>query len=113
MQGMTSNIDYKELYEEQLAIAADLSARYEQQLTRVADLNEQYGEQLIRLKEQHEQQLRLEADLREQVAVVTFELNQLRKLVFGSRRERFIPAPGITKAELQLALDLDAETIAH
>jgi transposase len=105
MQGTTSNIDYKELYEQQKHL-------YEGQLALAADLSEQYEEQLIRLKEQHEQQLRLEADLREQVAAVTFELNQLRKMVFGSRRERFIPAPGITKAELQLALDLDAETIA-
>jgi transposase len=106
MQGTTSNIDYKELYEQQKHL-------YEGQLALAADLSEQYEEQLNRLKEQHEQQLRLEADLREQVAAVTFELNQLRQMVFGSRRERFIPAPGITKAELQLALDLDAETIAE
>jgi transposase len=109
MQGTTSNIDYKELYEQQKHL-------YEGQLAVAADLSEQYEEQLIRLtelKEQHEQQLRLEADLREQVAAVTFELNQLRKMVFGSRRERFIPVPGMTKAELQLALDLDAETIAE
>jgi len=109
MQGTTSTIDYKELYEQQKHL-------YEGQLAVAAELSEQYEEQLARLtelKEQHEQQLRLEADLREQVAAVTFELNQLRKMVFGSRRERFIPAPGITKAELQLALDLDAETIAE
>ena len=104
-----STIDYKELYEQQKHL-------YEGRLALAADLSEQYEEQLIRLtelKEQHEQQLRREADLREQVAAVTFELNQLRKMVFGSRRERFIPVPGITKAELQLALDLDAETIAE
>jgi transposase len=88
MQGTQSNIDYKELYE--------------QQLIRIADLNEEI--------EKHSS---LAADLREEVAVVTFELNQLKKMVFGSRRERFIPAPGITKAELQLALGLDAETIAQ
>jgi transposase len=88
MQGTPSDIDYKELHEQQLA-------------------------RLTELKEQHEQQLSLEADLREQVAALTFELNQLRKMVFGSRRERFIPAPGITKAELQMALDLDADTIAQ
>jgi len=87
MQITPSNTDYKELYEEQLAGLAEL-------------------------KEQHEQHLIQLADLREQLAEATFELNQLRTMVFGSRRERFIPAPGITKAELQLALDLDAETIA-
>jgi transposase len=102
MQGMPSNTDFKELYEEQLAVAADLGALYEQQLSRATDLSEQM-----------EKQSTVEADLREQIAAVTFELNQLRKMVFGSRRERFIPAPGITKAELQLALDLDAETIAE
>lgn len=64
-------------------------------------------------KELYEQQSILSAELREQIAALTFELNQLKKMVFGSRRERFIPAPGITKAELQLALDLDAETIAQ
>jgi|SRR6185312_14381153 len=88
MQSTSSNIDYKELYE--------------QQLIQIADLNEQI--------EKHSS---VTAELREEVALVTFELNQLRKMVFGSRRERFIPAPGITKAELQLALDLHAETIAE
>ena len=63
-------------------------------------------------KELYEQQSILSAELWEQIAALTFELNQLKKMVFGSRRARFIPAPGITKAELQLALDLDAETIA-
>lgn len=95
-------MDYKELYEGQLALAADLSEQYEEQLVRLTEL-----------KEQHDQQLSLEADLREQVATLRFELNQLRKMVFGSRRERFIPVPGITKAQLQIALDLEADTIAQ
>lgn len=88
MQGTQSNIDYKELYE--------------QQLIRIADLNEEIGKHSG-----------LAAELGEEVAVVTFELNQLKKMVFGSRRERFIPVPGITISEQQLALGLDAETIAQ
>jgi len=88
MQGTSSNIDYKQLYE--------------QQLIQIADLNQALDSHLS-----------LAADLREKVAAVSFELNQLRKMVFGSRRERFIAAAGITKAELQLALDLDAQTIAE
>ncbi len=95
MQAAPSNIDYQELHEQQKQL-------FEQQLAIADDL-----------KGKIERQFSLEADLREEIAAVTFELNQLRKLVFGSRRERFIPAPGITKAELQLALDLDAETIAQ
>jgi transposase len=88
MQGTHSDIDYKELYEEQLARLTELDERYKKQLG-------------------------LEADLREEVAALTFELNQFRKMVFGSRRERFIPEPGVTKAQLQLALGLEAETIAQ
>jgi hypothetical protein len=34
MQGASSNIDYKELYEGQLVLAADLSGQYEKQLAR-------------------------------------------------------------------------------
>jgi len=109
MHSTQSNIDYQQLYEQQKQL-------YEEQLVLAADLSEQYEEQLARfteLKEQHEQQLYLEAGLREEVVVLRFELDQLRRMVFGSRRERFVPAPGITKAELQLALDLDADTIAE
>ena len=50
-------------------------------------------------KELYEEQLTL-------TAALTHELTQLKKMIFGSRRERFIPAPDATKKDLQLHLIL-------
>ena len=44
------------------------------------------------------------------IASLSFELNKLRKLIYGSKHERFVPADNQDGA--QLVLDLDAETIA-
>lgn len=75
------HIDYKQLYEQQIAVI-----------------------------EKQVKQIEAHCD---QITVLSAEIAQLRKMIFGVRRERFIPAPGATKSDLQLALDLDAETIAQ
>lgn len=75
------HIDYKHLYEQQIAVI-----------------------------ESHVKQI---AAQRDQVTALSAEIAQLRKMIFGVRTERFIPSAGATKKDLQLALDLDAETIAQ
>lgn len=82
------HIDYKKLYEQQLAVI-------EQQLAE--------KEQLTKLVEAK----------RSEVEALSAEIAQLRKMIFGVRTERFVPESGVTPAQLQLALDLSAETVAH
>src|SRR4051812_16609596 len=50
-------------------------------------------------------------ELRGAIASLTQQLEQLKKMIFGSRHERFV-ATDDNKANPQLSLDLDAETIA-
>src|SRR3954469_8089461 len=45
------------------------------------------------------------------IAALAFELEKLKKMIFGSRQERFVAATG-TENNPQLTLDLDLETIA-
>ena len=75
------NIDYKQLYEQQIAVM-----------------------------EQMAQQLAAHGD---QVTALSAEVAKLRKMIFGVRIERFIPSPDATAAQLQLALDLSAETVSQ
>jgi len=75
------SIDYKQLYEQQVALI-----------------------------EKMEVQLAAHDD---KVAAMSAEIAQLRKMIFGVKVERFVPAAHITASELQLALDLQAETVAH
>lgn len=82
------HIDYKQLYEQQLAVI-------EQQLAE--------KEQLSRLVEAK----------RDQLTALSAEVALLRKMIFGVRTERFIPSPDTTPQQLQLALDLSQETVAH
>lgn len=79
------HIDYKQLYEQQLAVI-------EQQLAE--------KEQLTKLVEAK----------RSRIEALSVEIAQLRKMIFGVRRERFVPAPEITPAQLQLALDLSVNS---
>lgn len=74
-------IDYKQLYELQLAVL----------------------EKLV-------QQLAAQED---RLAAMSAEIARLRKLIFTVKAERFVPASDATASELQLALDLQAETVAH
>ncbi len=53
----------------------------------------------------YEQQVVIAEDLKRQ-------LDQLKKLIFGSKSERFVPTDD-SKPDVQLKLDLDAETIAQ
>ena len=76
-----SSPDYKQLYEQQVAVIEQLS-----------------------------QQLAAHDD---KVASMSAEIARLRKLIFGVKVERFVPAAGVTTAELQLSLNLQAETVAH
>mgnify|MGYP001601869837 CR=1 FL=1 len=46
-------------------------------------------------------------------AALSAEIAKLRKLIFGVKVERFVPAADVTAAGLQLALDLQAETVAY
>src|ERR1041385_8309974 len=48
----------------------------------------------------------------EKYSVLLHELAQLKKMIFGSKHERFV-AVDENKANPQLSLDLDAETIAQ
>lgn len=75
------SIDYKQLYEQQVAVI------------------EKMTEQLAA----HD----------DKVAAMSAEIARLRKMIFGVKVERFVPAADVTAAELQLALDLQAETVAH
>jgi transposase len=75
------HIDYKQLYEQQVAVI----------------------EKQVRQLEAH----------RDQLTALSAEVALLRKLIFGVRAERFIPASDATVAQLQLALDLSAETVAQ
>ena len=74
-------IDYKLLYEKQVALI----------------------EEQARLLEHHI----------DQVTALSAEVAQLRKMIFGVRAERFIPSADATAGQLQLALDLNAETVAQ
>lgn len=56
----------------------------------------------------YEQSQALNAALQLQVLELTRQLDQLKKMIFGSRHERFIP---VDSSHPQLALDLEAETI--
>lgn len=70
----------------------------------------QLFEQQTVLIEQLTQQLAAHVD---KEAAMSAEIAKLRKLIFGVKVERFVPAADVTAAELQLALDLQAETVAH
>ena len=74
-------IDYKQLYEQQIAVI-----------------------------EKQAQQLEAHCD---KITALSAEVAKLRKMIFGVRIERFIPSPDATPAELQLALDLNAETVSQ
>lgn len=77
-------------------------------------------EQHIDYKQLYEQQITVIEKMSRQLAAhidreaaQSAEIAGLRKLIFGVKAERFIPAADATAAELQLALDLNAETIAQ
>lgn len=91
MQSTQPDIDYKERYEQHSALSAELS-----------DLK-------IKFEKLEAEKTQLEIEK----AYLTYELNQIRKMVFGSRRERFIAAADATKKDIQLALDLEVDTIAQ
>lgn len=46
-------------------------------------------------------------------AAMSAEIAKLRKMIFGVKVERFVPAADVTAVELQLALDLQAQTVAQ
>src|ERR1700752_4038213 len=47
------------------------------------------------------------------IASLTLQLEQLKKMIFGSKQERFVPADADPKKNIQLHLSLDADTIAQ
>lgn len=49
----------------------------------------------------------------DRVATMSAEVARLRKMMFGVKVERFVPAADITGSGFQLALDLQEETVAH
>ncbi len=79
------HIDYKQLYE--------------QQLVEIGKLNEALSIE--------------KRELGDQITALSAEVARLRKLIFGVKVERFVPAANATPAQLQLALDLDADTVAQ
>jgi transposase len=63
----------------------------------------------------YEQQLKITAELTYQIEAFGHEVAQLKKMIFGSRHERFEaadPANLLGKTSVQLSLGLDADTIA-
>jgi len=66
----------------------------------------------IDYKKMFEEQLTINADLKNAIADLTHQLQQLQKMIFSSRHERFIPSDD-NKTNLQLSLALDAGTIAQ
>ena len=63
----------------------------------------------------YEEQLKITADLRFKIDAFGQEVAQLKKMIFGSRHERFEatdPDNLLAKSSLQLSLDLEADTIA-
>ena len=63
----------------------------------------------------YEQQLKITAELTFQIEAFRHEVAQLKKMIFGSRHERFEasdPDNLLGKTSVQLSLDLDADTIA-
>jgi transposase len=92
MQSSAEHIDYKQLYEELLASKEEEPVDYEKEY-----------KALLKQKE----------ELTSQIVSLSGEVSQLRKMIFGVKSERFIPSPGVTPAQLQLALDLEAETVAR
>lgn len=66
----------------------------------------------IDYKTLYEEQLEKVAELNFKIASLTHQLGQLKKMIFGSKHERFVPTDE-TKSNPQLTLDLNAETIAQ
>jgi transposase len=73
------------------------------------DYRQLYEQQLV-VMEQLSRQLAAHVD---KEAALSAEIAKLRKLIFGVKVERFVPSADVTAAELQLTLDLQAETVAH
>ncbi|MEO7044669.1 MAG: IS66 family transposase [Ferruginibacter sp.] len=74
-------IDYRQLYEQQIAVI-----------------------------EKQAQQIEAHYD---KITALSAEVAKLRKMIFGVKVERFVPAADATASQLQLALDLQAETVAQ
>ena len=69
-------------------------------------------QQSVDYKKLYEQQVTINADLNYKIADLTHQAAQFKKMIFGSRHERFV-ATDDNKIKLQLSLALDAETIAQ
>jgi transposase len=59
----------------------------------------------------YEQQKATNEELQYQILALKVQLDKFKKMIFGSKSERFV-AVNESKSDLQLKLDLDAETIA-
>jgi transposase len=73
------------------------------------DYKQLYEQQIVVI-EKMTQQLDAHVD---KMAILSAEIAKLRKMIFGVKIERFVPAADATASELQLALDLQAETVAQ
>lgn len=78
---MQPTIDYKQLYEQQIAVM--------------------------------EKQAELLVAHSDKITALSAEVAKLRKMIFGVKTERFVPASDATQTDLQLSLDLSAATVAH
>jgi transposase len=73
------------------------------------DYKQLYEQQIVVIEKMTQQ---LDAHF-DKVATLSAEIAKLRKMIFGVKIERFVPAADVTAAQLQLALDLQAETVAQ
>jgi len=46
-----------------------------------------------------------------EIASLKYQLTELKRLIYGSKQERFMPSPGVSAS--QLTLDIQAETVAQ
>jgi long-subunit fatty acid transport protein len=73
------------------------------------DYKQLYEQQIVVIEKMTQQ---LDAHF-DKVATLSAEITKLRKMIFGVKIERFVPSANATARELQLALELQAETVAQ
>ena len=106
MQHAFTPPDYKQLYEEQLRLNKLVSMEYEEYLERHADVQTSQAE----LLQAHQAERQL---LQDELTALKWELAWLRRQMYGVKREYCRFDEKATARDIQLSLDLEAETVAQ
>jgi transposase len=96
---MQKGVDYKKLYEEQQTLLVDYKQRLEDYQSRCDDYKSRYEEEVKRSDELHFK-----------VTALQHQLVQIKKMVFGSKQERFVPVAAEGESR-QLSFELTSETM--